>query len=291
MRGPLDASARTSTDALSADAANCQADRVCFAAGLSHFGREGTGSRFEERPARVARLRAFELDQREVTAGAYARCVRAGRCEPRTTCGPALATDADAAVDGSIDASPDDAGAPIEDESPARCVRWADARAYCEFVGGRLPTEAEWERAAAGAFPEHRAFPWGESPGEDAMPEDRTPEGVRALAGGVAEWVDDVGAFYMLPAPPTARDSGADASVEDGSADLTDREFSDASVEPVDAGAPIVEDPRGPRAGPWRVVRGGRDGSPITRWITTARVFRRPDDRLTWVGFRCAFTR
>jgi formylglycine-generating enzyme required for sulfatase activity len=270
-------------------ASDCPAPQACFSAGLSLLGREGSDSRFEERPLRVARLRAFAIDRDEVREGAYDRCVRAGRCGPLAACASAARPLGDAGSDAP-------SGAPSVDASrPVRCARWEDARAHCAFVGGRLPTEAEWERAAAGALPEHRVFPWGDTPDRGA--EDRTPESVRAMGGGVAEWVEDVGAFYQVAAPGPARDAGPpDAAVDDGGSDQAERELTAASADgvdagPVDAGPVVVDDPRGPRNGPWRVVRGGHDGAPIGRWRASARTFRRPDDAAHWLGFRCAYDR
>jgi formylglycine-generating enzyme required for sulfatase activity len=258
------------------------ATRVCIAAGVSQLGRAAAEARFEERPARGARLRAFAIDRNEVAAAAYARCVATGGCrEPRC----------------------DDAR-DVPTSGPAACVAWQDARTYCERAEGRLPTEAEWERVAAGLLPEHRVFPWGDdagaAPDGAAMAMDQTPDGVMGLGGGVAEWVQDVGAFYLLP---VHADAGADAHADSGdardasganappsSAETAETEFADASLpEQTDAGMPIVDEPRGPRDGPWRVVRGGNLGVPIVEWTTTRRRFRQPGDRRSWIGFRCAY--
>lgn len=139
-------------------------------------------------------LADYELDATEVTVGAYERCVAASACAP-----PAFP-----AGDARFD----------RPDFPVTHVRWDDANAYCAWVSGRLPTEAEWEHAARGA--RRTTFPWGElwnshlcnhgayaddpHDGRDgfvglapvaSFPDGRTPSGVYDLAGNVAEWVFD----------------------------------------------------------------------------------------------------
>jgi serine/threonine-protein kinase len=93
-------------------------------------------------------------------------------------------------------------GPPADDHFPVVHVSWNDAVGYCQAVGGRLPTEAEWEYAARGDA--RRVFPWGDSWLPDAAHWGRedvdglarvdgydrgvTPEGRRHLAGNIAEW-------------------------------------------------------------------------------------------------------
>jgi len=147
-----------------------------------------------EMEAHEVTLSAFFIDRTEVTVGAYRRCVELGRCS----------------------APPYASGATRFDRSdyPVTLVSWGDADEYCRFAGGRLPTEAEWERAARGAA--GRRFPWGnvynkslanhgafalddtdDSDGfaelapVGSFPLGRTPDGIDDMAGNVEEWVGD----------------------------------------------------------------------------------------------------
>ncbi len=111
----------------------------------------------DEGPPRRARVAAFRLHWAEVTADEYRRCLEAGACQAADV----------------LDAS---AGGTVGDRAratyPATGVSWHGADRYCAWLGARLPTEAEWERAARGS--EGRRFPWGDEvgcpsePGEEA---------------------------------------------------------------------------------------------------------------------------
>src|SRR3954468_14244804 len=111
-------------------------DRVLVPGGP--FLRGSTRGADDERPARKESLRAFKIDRTEVTRGMYARCVAARRC-PKT----------------SVDLQTDP-------QLPMISVNWHEARAFCTYAGGRLPTEAEWEKAARGS--DGREYPWGNEP-------------------------------------------------------------------------------------------------------------------------------
>jgi len=98
-----------------------------------------------EKPARRVFLDEYRIDQHEVTVAEYRECVRAGVCmRPR----------------GRSDDSKCNWGWTNRDGHPINCVSWHQAAAYCTWKGKRLPTEAEWEKAARG--PDGLLYPWGE---------------------------------------------------------------------------------------------------------------------------------
>ncbi len=126
-------------------------------------------------------LPGFAIDTHEVTNAAYARFVAATGHAP-----PEFADD-------------DALNAP---DQPVTGVTWDDASAYCAWAGGRLPTEAEWEKAARGTS--GQAYAWGASYDPDAAhlsgdlpvpvasyPADRSPFGALDMGGNVSEWVAD----------------------------------------------------------------------------------------------------
>jgi formylglycine-generating enzyme required for sulfatase activity len=97
----------------------------------------------DEKPVHEVTLEGYWIDKYEVTNAQYRQCVEAGKCTAPTDCMW---------------------GAPTYDDSdksnhPVACVDWKMAKAYCEWTGGRLPTEAEWEKAARGT--DGRKYPWG----------------------------------------------------------------------------------------------------------------------------------
>ncbi len=93
---------------------------------------------------KVVILKAFHIDRTEVTVDQYRKCVNAGKCLPP----------------GTWDTC--NWGSPDKGMQPVNCVDWHDADTFCRWTGKRLPTEAEWEKAARGA--DGRSFPWGEQP-------------------------------------------------------------------------------------------------------------------------------
>jgi len=140
-------------------------------------------------PAHSVYLEAFWMDQSEVTNAMYARCVQAGEC---------TFTVENAATDIHYHD-------PAYADHPVVYVKWEWAAAYCQWVGRRLPTEAEWEKAARGT--DERKYPWGnEAPNAGRLnfndlvgdttpvgsyPAGKSPYGILDLAGNVREWVAD----------------------------------------------------------------------------------------------------
>ncbi|HET7546079.1 MAG TPA: SUMF1/EgtB/PvdO family nonheme iron enzyme [Polyangiaceae bacterium] len=148
--------------------------------------------------ARFSFSRSFYIDAFEVDVLGYRECVRAGGCLESISADPKLA-------------SLCNAQAPGREHHPINCVDRSRARAYCRWVGKRLPSEAEWEHAARGD--DQRLYPWGNQPPascemavvsplcERAPLQTReigsralaalSPFGVADLAGNVWEWVED----------------------------------------------------------------------------------------------------
>jgi formylglycine-generating enzyme required for sulfatase activity len=97
-----------------------------------------------ESPQHDVTLDGFWIDGTEVTNAQYRRCVEAEVCAAPASCRKGEPTYRDAS----------------KSDHPVVCVDWDDATAYCEFVGARLPTEAEWEYAARGEA--GSIYPWGD---------------------------------------------------------------------------------------------------------------------------------
>jgi formylglycine-generating enzyme required for sulfatase activity len=206
----------------------------------------GSDRQSDEQPVHTVALDTFWIDQTEVTNGQYRQCVEAEACDaPVSTCSYAHnVCYGDSAVD----------------DYPVLWVTWHQAGAYCEWVGARLPTEAEWEYAGRG--PEGRVYPWGNTFDDtklnyeaiDTTPVGSLPGGAswcgaQDLAGNAAEWVSDWYGKY-----PSERQ----------------------------------ENPEGPSEGVGRVIRGGGYFSTQPAVRSAARGAFSPNDALQFAGFRCA---
>lgn len=148
----------------------------------------------DEKPTHKVVLKAFAMDKTEVTVGAYRKCVEAGRCTV-----PAAKSYSQYCNWGYGD----------RDAHPVNGVNWTQAKAYCEWAGKRLPSEAEWEYAARGGHSEWK-YPWGNENADcsRAVMDDRGDGcgknstwpagskgeygfGLNDMAGNVLEWVED----------------------------------------------------------------------------------------------------
>ena len=158
------------------------------------------GGYANEKPEHTVLLKSFYIDKHEVTVAQYKLFLQ----DPR-----GKGHEPDESYD---DYMPKDYFTnPAYDNHPVVNVSWEDAQAYCRWAGKRLPTEAEWEKAARGT--DGRAYPWGPAwdgrnansdetnpeLGEDAFrftapvgsfPSGASPFGAHDMAGNVWEWVD-----------------------------------------------------------------------------------------------------
>jgi len=204
----------------------------------------GSEDRFSwpnEQPSNIIYLDAYWIHQTEVTNSQYRNCIQDGHCS------------------GAIMTFPDDT-------YPAVHINWFQANSYCEWIGGRLPTEAEWEKAARGS--DGWVYTWGDDDptcelanysdcGTKAMPVGRHLSGasfygVLEMAGNVREWVSD---FY--------------------------EEYYYRSI--------ALSNPQGPNSSRFKVIRGGSwyQGAHYLR--TSSRQGEDPNYNGNYNGFRCVY--
>ncbi len=214
------------------------------------MGVDGAQALEDERPRHQVWLDRYTMDRHEVTTARYAAFLAATNRTP-----PWQWETVDLA---------------LHHDRPVIGVDWEDAQAYCRWIGKRLPTEAEWEKAARGT--DERLYPWGNSTPTTAlanfalgarfsyaqvlMPVGRyqqaaSPYGLFEMAGNVWEWVQDwYGASYYETSPS--------------------------------------RNPPGPEQGQFKVVRGG-SWSDLPKYLLTYGRFKLPPaTRNSYTGFRCA---
>jgi len=224
-----------------------RASMVLISAGPFSMGRNDAG--LDEQPTHLVSLDAFYIDRYEVTVEQYAKFLESEKAEP-----PLLWQEARRAKN---------------QEKPVVGVDWYDAAEYCQWANKRLPTEAEWEKAARGL--DSRVYPWGNDPPTrvHAIFGEETERGYAALA--------KVGSFENGQSPYGVYDLAG--SVWEWVADRYDEHYYQHSPE---------HDPRGPTTGPLRVLRGGAWNSPATIIASANRNANVPSARRSDVGFRCA---
>jgi formylglycine-generating enzyme required for sulfatase activity len=201
-------------------------------------------------PQRQIYVDSFRIDRDEVTTARYAKFLQATGAVRQ----PDEWQEVDLAKHG---------------ELPVVGVDWNDADAYCRWVGKRLPTEAEWEKAARGT--DARAYPWGDAPpaADKAKFASNAPS---AYGGGLA--------------PVATHAAGASASGVNDLAGNAAEWVADWHAESFPSSD--VRNPRGPASGAGKVMRGGGWRDPAERITTTKRFYAKPEHRGDDVGFRCA---
>ena len=203
-----------------------------------------------DKPGRKVFLDAFKIDKTEVTVAAYGQCVKAGKCS---------------APDTRERCNWQQAG---KENHPINCVDWNQAVAFCQWdKNKRLPTEAEWEKAARGT--DGRVYPWGNE-------WDVKKANVDGKADGF-EYTAPVGSFTEGVSPYGNFDMGG--NVGEWTQDWYDKNYYQDGP---------TENPRGAEKGDDKVTRGGSWFD--VAWVVRAsnRVRLVPSERSMNVGVRCA---
>ncbi len=241
-------------------------DRVAVPAGPFVMGADRHGEA-DERPRHTLTLPAFRIDRLEVSNAQYQRCMTAGACTAPRDCSPRT----------------------HRPEQPVVGVSWTQARAYCAWAHGRLPTEREWEKAARG--PDGRTYPWGEERPDDTRavfgrsghsgspdgvglrPRGASPYGALDMAGNVWEWTES-------PYDPYAyRHPNREPTCETALAALEDLRRS--GVRGFTGSNPLPDSCE-------RVLRGGAWNYGWDGLRSSNRVHHGPTFRIVVAGFRCA---
>ena len=276
---PLAASPSASATAFASARADVAPEGMALVPGGSFTMGADHGGELDEHPAHTVTIPAFYLDLTEVTNEAWQRCVAASACPP---------PDATSAGKNGFGADDRFRGP----KQPVSAVSWDEARAYCARLGKRLPTEAEWEKAARGT--DARRYPWGSNePTPDhavfggrgvsrdvgTHPEGDGPYGHHDLAGNVWEWVEDVYDPYAYERPGAAEGKGSTCEQAlEAFADLRShgkKGFTGSNPIPTECE---------------HVLRGGAFNYPGPGLRATNRVHHPGRYHLVMSGFRCAMS-
>jgi formylglycine-generating enzyme required for sulfatase activity len=227
------------------------APMVLVSAGAFTMGSPDGEGGSDEHPQHTVDLDAFYIDQYEVTVERYKRLmIQKNRANPDYWDQVKLSRDG---------------------QKPVVGIDWNDAQAYCEWAGKRLPTEAEWEKAARGT--DKRTYPWGES----------KPNSSTANFG--KDWSDQfyderikpVGTYERGKSPYGAYDMAG--NVWEWVADWYDKDYYQPNH---------PKNPQGPSSGDLKVLRGGSWGSYSSVLRSANRLRSDPANRFAGNGVRCA---
>jgi len=213
-----------------------------------------------ERPEHKVWLKSYAIDQYEVTISLYAKFLESAKHGPPPTW--------------------DDEAVTSAGNRPAVGLTWPDAEAYCKWAGKRLPTEAEWEKAARGT--DGRRYPWGHmqpfvdianynrgvwvSDAITLVPVTSGLEGMSVRHGTKEGGKSPYGLFHMA------------GNAAEWVADWYDREYYQKSP---------ARNPTGPSAGEKRVIRGGSWADVPMGIRTTMRISAEPEFQDRTIGVRC----
>lgn len=171
-----------------------------------------------EQPKHTVTLSEYNIQKYEVTNAQYAACVAASVCTAPSSVNSATHSPY--------------YGNATYDNYPVTNVDWTQANTYCGWIGGRLPTEAEWEKAARGSSPREPIFPWGDGSPTCALanlydgsvycvgdtttvgayPLGVSYYGARDIAGNLWEWVNDWFDISYYSVSPTTNPQGPGSS-------------------------------------------------------------------------------
>jgi formylglycine-generating enzyme required for sulfatase activity len=206
----------------------------------------------DEFPVHRVQLNAFYIDKFEVTNGRFAKFVETILSEP-----PWGFADKDTPV--------------THADRPVRWVNWMDAMSYCLWAGKRLPTEAEWEKAARGI--DGRIYPWGN--------DQPTPvHAVYGLKEGEEEAISEIGARDKGQSPYGAHDLAG--NLYEWVMDWYAEDYY------INFATKLAVNPRGPLGGTAKVQRGGSYINSPYRLRSSFRTKGDPTEHDPHVGFRCA---
>ena len=208
----------------------------------------------DERPRHTVYLDAYWIDQTEVTVGQYIQCVDAGACTKPIK--------VDSRTRGFY------FGNDLFLNNPVINVSWYQANEYCLWAGRRLPTEAEWEKAAT-SQQQNGLYPWGSRMDCSLANYHQGPGGCKGDTSPVSDYPNGASLYGVL---------GLAGNVWEWVSDWYDAEYYGKSPE---------ENPTGPNLGSYNVTRGGTFSNAPTSLRITNRGLNAPNVYKDNGGFRC----